>query len=69
MPSTSSPRLLPAGVDFTPALPPDTAALWRETRTWMSSHAKFFAFYERPFWLEAGYPGTAQSMIGPNEAG
>jgi monoamine oxidase len=48
-----------------PTLPPDTAALWRETPTWMSSHAKFFAFYERPFWLEAGYSRTAQSMVGP----
>jgi monoamine oxidase len=31
----------------------------------MSSHAKFFARYDRPFWLEAGYSGTAQSMVGP----
>jgi monoamine oxidase len=59
------PRLLQASVDFTPELSPDTAALWRETPTWMSSHAKFFALYQRPFWLEAGYSGTAQSMVGP----
>jgi monoamine oxidase len=59
------PRLLQASVDFTPGLPPDTSALWRETPTWMSSHAKFFALYGRPFWLEAGYSGTAQSMVGP----
>ena len=59
------PRLLQASVEFTPGLPPDTSALWRETPTWMSSHAKFFARYDRPFWLEAGYSGTAQSMVGP----
>jgi monoamine oxidase len=59
------PRLLQGSVDFTPGLPPDTSALWRETPTWMASHAKFFALYGRPFWLEAGYSGTAQSMVGP----
>jgi Flavin containing amine oxidoreductase len=31
----------------------------------MASRAKFFALYGRPFWLEAGYSGTAQSMVGP----
>lgn len=59
------PRLLQASVDFTPGLPPGTSALWRNTPTWMSAHAKFFALYGRPFWLEAGYSGTAQSMVGP----
>lgn len=59
------PRLLQASVDFTPGLPPGISALWQETPTWMSSHAKSFALYERPFWLEAGYSGTAQSMVGP----
>lgn len=59
------PRLLQASIGFTPALPPDTAELWRQTPTWMSSHAKFFALYQRAFWLQAGYSGTAQSMVGP----
>jgi monoamine oxidase len=59
------PRLLQASVGFTPGLPPGISALWRETPTWMASHAKFFALYGRPFWLEAGYSGTAQSMVGP----
>jgi monoamine oxidase len=59
------PRLLQASVDFTPGLPPDASALWRETPTWMSSHAKLFALYGRSFWLEAGCSGTAQSMVGP----
>ena len=59
------PRLLQASVAFTPGLPAGRSALWRETPTWMSSHAKFFALYGQSFWLEAGYSGTAQSMVGP----
>jgi monoamine oxidase len=31
----------------------------------MAAQAKFFALYERPFWLQAGLSGTAQSMVGP----
>jgi monoamine oxidase len=31
----------------------------------VASHAKFFALYDRSFWLEAGYSGTAESMVGP----
>lgn len=59
------PRLLQAAVRFTPALPPETDRLWQETPTWMAPHAKFFAIYDRPFWRDSGYSGTAQSMVGP----
>lgn len=59
------PRLLRATVDFAPEVPPETAELWAATPTWMAPHAKFFALYDRPFWREAGYSGTAQSMVGP----
>ena len=31
----------------------------------MAPHAKFVTLYDRPFWREAGLPGTAQSMVGP----
>jgi monoamine oxidase len=31
----------------------------------MAPHAKFFAIYERPFWLQSGLSGTAQSGVGP----
>lgn len=59
------PRLLEASVQFSPALDPPNARRWRETATWMAPHAKFFAIYDRPFWLEMGLSGTAQSMVGP----
>ncbi|MFO1039107.1 MAG: FAD-dependent oxidoreductase [Geminicoccaceae bacterium] len=59
------PRLLEATVDFTPKVAASTARHWRETPTWMAPHAKFFAFYDRPFWLAAGLSGTAQSLVGP----
>jgi monoamine oxidase len=59
------PRLLEASVAFSPSLDPTTAERWRNTPTWMAPHAKFFAVYGRPFWREAGFSGTAQSMVGP----
>lgn len=59
------PRLLEATVSFSPTVEPAITQRWRETPTWMAPHAKFFAFYERPFWKEAGLSGTAQSMAGP----
>lgn len=59
------PRLLEARVQFLPAQNPQTAARWQATPTWMAPHAKFFAFYDRPFWREDGLSGTAQSMVGP----
>lgn len=59
------PRLLAAHVQFLPALPDATLSRCRATPTWMAPHAKFFAFYERPFWRDAGLSGTAQSMVGP----
>lgn len=31
----------------------------------MVPHAKFFALYDRPFWREAGYSGSVQSVVGP----
>jgi len=59
------PRLLAAHVQFLPAQGADTLARWQATPTWMAPHAKFFAFYDRPFWREVGLSGTAQSMVGP----
>jgi monoamine oxidase len=59
------PRLAEATLTLAPELPRHTAALWSATPTWMAPHAKFFALYEEPFWLEAGFSGTAQSMVGP----
>jgi monoamine oxidase len=59
------PRLLEESVRFTPALDEAVAGRWRGTPTWMAPHAKFFAFYDRPFWREDGLSGTAQSLVGP----
>ncbi|PKI89300.1 amine oxidase [Actinomycetales bacterium SN12] len=59
------PRLAEATITLAPELPGDTAALWSATPTWMAPHAKFFALYEKPFWLDDGFSGTAQSMVGP----
>jgi monoamine oxidase len=33
--------------------------------TWMAGHAKMLAVYERPFWKEQGFSGTASSVVGP----
>lgn len=62
---TLPPRVAHAGLSFVPQLPQDTLALWQDTPTWMAPHAKFFALYDRPFWREAGYSGSVQSMVGP----
>lgn len=59
------PRLLEASVSFFPNLNAETADRWRKTPTWMAPHAKFFAFYDKPFWRTNGLSGTAQSMVGP----
>lgn len=59
------PRLLAATVRFEPAPERETLRLWQDTPTWMAPHAKFFAIYDRPFWREAGFSGTAQSFVGP----
>lgn len=58
-----SPHLLEHSIRFTPDVPPYIRSLWQRTPTWMAPHAKFFALYDRPFWLEAGFSGTAQSIF------
>lgn len=59
------PRVLAATVQFDPAPDPQTLSRWRGTPTWMAPHAKVFAIYDRPFWRDMGFSGTAQSMVGP----
>lgn len=59
------PRLLAANVQLSPVPNAAILTLWRATPTWMAPHAKFFALYDRPFWREAGFSGTAQSLVGP----
>ena len=59
------PRLFAEGVMLDPAPEAADLACWKATATWMAPHAKIFAIYDRPFWREAGFSGTAQSMVGP----
>jgi monoamine oxidase len=59
------PRLFAERVALSPAPAVQDLARWKATATWMAPHAKVFALYDRPFWREAGFCGTAQSMVGP----
>ncbi|SCU90773.1 LAFA_0F00188g1_1 [Lachancea sp. 'fantastica'] len=59
------PRVLEATVSFSPQLEARDRKRWSETPTWMAPHAKFFALYDKAFWIDDGLSGTAQSMIGP----
>ncbi len=59
------PRLLASTVRFDPTLPESLAREWRNTATWMASHAKYVATYRTPFWREQGLSGDARSMRGP----
>lgn len=59
------PRLVEDTFEFTPPLPQALARQWRETATWMASHAKYIAIYDTPFWREKGLSGEARSARGP----
>lgn len=59
------PRLAIETLKFLPSLPNDIAQQWLNTGTWMASHAKYLATYERPFWRDSGLSGSAQSRLGP----
>jgi monoamine oxidase len=59
------PRLAASCIDFAPAMPDSLSRVWRDTPTWMASHAKYVAVYEAPFWREQGLSGGARSHCGP----
>ncbi len=59
------PRLAEDRIEFLPGLPEGLARQWRGTATWMASHAKYVAIYDRPFWRDQGLSGAARSAIGP----
>ena len=59
------PRLATSTIDFTPALPDSISRAWSTTATWMASHAKYVAVYDRPFWRDRGFSGEARSAVGP----
>ncbi|MGJ8571400.1 MAG: flavin monoamine oxidase family protein [Hoeflea sp.] len=48
-----------------PWAPQNLVDAMRGTPTWMSTHAKAIALYERPFWRDAGLSGRVASRIGP----
>jgi monoamine oxidase len=61
----SAALILGAAIGMAPQPPHETRELWEATPTWMAAQAKFVAVFAAPFWLEDGYSGTAQSMVGP----
>ncbi len=56
---TIPPRLLASGIEFEPALNTRLQQAMNDTATWMASHAKAVIYYDRPFWREADYSGSA----------
>ncbi|MBI1415652.1 MAG: FAD-dependent oxidoreductase [Limimaricola sp.] len=48
-----------------PWAPQSLIGAMRSTPTWMASHAKAVALYERPFWRDAGLSGRIASRLGP----
>jgi monoamine oxidase len=59
------PRLAAATILFTPDLSPHLTQAMLRTGTWMAGQAKFYAFYEDPWWRQAGLSGQAFSQRGP----
>ncbi len=59
------PGPLVAHWSFTPALPAEHLAAMTRWPTWMAAHAKLVATYDKPFWRDAGYSGSAASRVGP----
>ena len=59
------PRLCEQQFEFAPALPAGVQERLRQLPTWMASHAKAVAVYDRAFWREYGQSGLAISQCGP----
>jgi monoamine oxidase len=59
------PRLAAAAILFYPELSHELTQAMLHIGTWMAGHAKFFAFYEEPFWRHSGLSGEAFSECGP----
>ncbi|WWC86539.1 uncharacterized protein L201_001416 [Kwoniella dendrophila CBS 6074] len=59
------PRLVVRTIEFEPDLPEKLRLSWLNTNTWMASHAKYLAVYDKPFWRNKGLSGNAFSRIGP----
>jgi len=59
------PRLAAASILFVPDLSPRLTQAMLGTGTWMAGQAKFYAFYDEPFWRLSGLSGLAFSECGP----
>ncbi|WP_051275529.1 flavin monoamine oxidase family protein [Aestuariibacter salexigens] len=59
------PRLIAQNVAFSPPLSDAYIDELASTPTWMGSHAKAMIRYDKPFWREKGFSGTALSATGP----
>lgn len=59
------PRLAALSIAFQPALESNAIDAMGSIPTWMATHAKVIATYEKPFWREAGLSGDGISQRGP----
>lgn len=59
------PRLAAASILFVPDLSSHLTQAMLRIGTWMAGQAKFYAFYEEPFWRQSGLSGQAFSECGP----
>jgi len=59
------PRLAARSIAFHPDLEGDAMEAMTSIPTWMATHAKVIATYEKPFWREAGLSGDGISQRGP----
>ena len=53
------PHAIASSITFTPPLPPAVLSSMSRTQTWMHGTGKAVVTYDRPFWREEGYSGTA----------
>lgn len=59
------PRLAAQSIAFDPGLGRQAMDAMQSIPTWMASHAKVIAIYDRPFWRAAGLSGDGMSHRGP----
>jgi len=62
---TVPPRIAAHNITFEPELSSELMMSLLNKPTWMATHAKVIAVYERPFWREQGFSGFATSWVGP----
>ncbi|CZF80870.1 flavin monoamine oxidase family protein [Grimontia marina] len=58
-------RLITRTVSINPPLSPALSNTFDGTETWMAAHAKAVFIYDKPFWRDNGFSGSASSNVGP----